>query len=117
MRARAVIFYLLIAATVAIFAVLLNYPKYVDGKIFPPKMPANIEELATWDENDIHILMRVTLKCNEVPGYKYGEPKEFEQWRNLCWKVNKYWDKAHKEKKRREGLEKFKSLNLPKIQE
>ena len=117
MRARAVIFYLLIAATVAIFAVLLNYPKYLDGRIFPPKMPANIEELATWDENDIHILMRVTLKCNEVPRYKDGDPKEFGRWRDLCWTVNNYWFKAHKEKKRREDLEKFRSLNLPKIQE
>ena len=77
------------------------------------KMPANIEELSTWDEDDIYKLQRDTLKCHDVPGYHREEPSEFERWRNICRSVNQYWTKAYKQKKIDEGLEKFKSLDLP----
>ncbi len=79
----------------------------------PLKMPANIEELSTWDEDDIYTLLRKTLKCNDVPNYSVGEPPEFKRWRDTCQTVREYWSDAYNKEKIKEGLEKFKSLDLP----
>ncbi len=106
-------FYAAMGCMILLGSLVVGAVAYDEGFISPPKMPADASELSTWDEDDIYILEKRSMKCNDVPNKVKGEPDEFKRWRKVCRTINFYWNKAYDEKKRRNGLETFKSLDLP----
>lgn len=63
----------------------------VDLDLFPPKLPASIEEIKDWSEAEVYALYRNTLNCRERPKYKPDEPIIVSEWRTTCNYVGDIW--------------------------
>ena len=84
-----------IACLAFIFS-MVGYMLYKEAAIFPPTRPANLEELATWNKNDLWRLMEY-YSCNDLP--MGGAPSDLKQLETFCNTVSGHWSKKYKESK------------------
>lgn len=90
----------------ALFAVII-YGLYSEGSIFSPTPPANLEELANWNEPDLFKLLR-HYNCSDTP--ISNVPDDLKDLSRFCSTVRGHWIKAYNESKyddAREGAERL----------
>lgn len=80
---------------------------YQEVVIFPPTAPENLEELATWEEDDLWRLMEY-YDCRSRP--RIDVPDDLKEFVKFCDTVYDYWDRKYIEEKyddAREGARKL----------
>ena len=82
---------------------VFGYILYQEAIIFPPVLPANLEELATWDKDDLRRLDNY-YKCGDLP-YNVDNPDIFVKLRPICDVIGEHWMKKYREEKRIEAFE------------
>ena len=87
----------------AFIVLIFGYISYKEAIIFPPTLPTNLEELATWDKDDLRRIDRY-YKCDSLP-YKIENPDIFVELRPICDAIGEQWMKKYREERSIEALE------------
>ena len=74
----------------------IGYAMYREAVIFPPVKPANLEELATWNESDLWRLMEY-YNCRDRPSSNI--PDDLKEFVKFCNTVSGHWSKKYRESK------------------
>lgn len=75
----------------------IGYMFYDQGVLIPPTVPENLDELATWNENDLARL-RNHLDCNKMPILRSEVPVDLLEHYDRCLVISNEWAKKYREK-------------------
>lgn len=101
-------FIIYIACLAIVTCGMVGFMLYDRGKIFPPKLPQNLEELHQWPEKDLSKL-NDSLKCSMLPWENV--PEDLLELKRICDISTDIWHEKYKARKLIEARDGLKHLH------